>query len=99
MGSAAIVILCGGLTNKKERQLVDPGFGLDLGMEDRTPILDWHLRQLNDWMLKENVQEIPVLLPTTSETRDVVAGCCNRYKAQVKKRTRTISVFFRLQPS
>jgi len=84
LAETCIVILCGGLMNKADRELVDPGYGLDIdiggGKTDRMSILEWRLHQLNHWVRHVGEYRLPVLLLTTPETENVVDGCCKKFR-------------------
>lgn len=84
LAKTAVVILCGGLMNKAERELIDPGYELDIKIEgeasERMAILEWRLHQLNQWVRGIEGFKLPILLLTTPETENIVDGCCKRYK-------------------
>jgi hypothetical protein len=80
----SVLMLCGGLMNRVERELIDPGYELDIPTSDadteRMSILEWRLRQLDGWLTNVNASNlIPVLLLTTPDTEEIVEACCARY--------------------
>lgn len=86
----AVLILCGGLMNRSERELIDPGYELDVLIEndetERMSILEWRLRQLDRHVPDEH--RVPVLLLTTPDTEEIVEACCRRYQRTLKKTAR-----------
>jgi len=96
----AIVLLCGGLMNKTERGLIDPGFQLDISFYDADSnatletmsVLEWRLRQLNALALDYNCKSLQVLLLTTPETERTVRSLVNQYLQKCSNETCKLTI-------
>lgn len=91
-----LMILCGGLMNRVDRELIDPGYELDVPIgkvgavgTERMSILEWRLRELDQCVAQHSeVGNVPVILLTTPGTEDVVDECCSQYRRTLRKAER-----------
>jgi len=88
----SIIILCGGLTNKADRALIDPGYGMDIktskkeDVKERMSILEWRLHQLNKWVIdKDGPSSFRICLLATPESAEIVETCRAKYQDRFKK--------------
>lgn len=98
----AVMILCGGLSAKAQRALLDPGRDLSvpgIGAHLHVfSILAWRLSQLQAWAAMHQIEAMPVLLMTSPDTEGVVEREVRRFNQRLERSREKIHVEVNLLP-